>query len=134
MSRPGGPSRTTLGASFVLYLASVALVDLFQVTVTDGSDVREIATQAQVALSIAWVLAGAALFAIGLWRRIATVRRLGLALLTLATVKVFVVDLSAVDVAYRVLSFLGIGLVLLASSFLASRFRDRAVGATDPPA
>jgi uncharacterized membrane protein len=112
----------------VVYLGSVALVDVFQVRVVPGASTSEIATQAQVALSIAWVLTGAILFAIGLLRRNDVARRMGLALLALATLKVFVVDLSAVDVAYRVLSFIGIGVVLLGSSFLASRVLDRDAG------
>ena len=37
----------------------------------------------------------------------------GLGLLTLDTLKLFIVDLASVDVSYRVLSFIGVGLVLL---------------------
>jgi uncharacterized membrane protein len=67
---------------------------------------------------------GAATFAVGVVRRRRVARRFGLGLLSLVTVKVFVVDLGSVDVAYRVLSFLGMGLVLLGSAFLAGRFRE----------
>lgn len=70
---------------------------------------------------------GAAAFAFGLVRRRRIARRFGLGLLALVTVKVFVVDLGSVDVAYRVLSFLGMGLVLLGSAFLAGRFRETPV-------
>jgi hypothetical protein len=37
---------------------------------------------------------------------------------------VFLFDLAALDVSYRVLSFLGLGGVLLASSFVSARFRS----------
>ena len=124
---------TAAGTAVLVYLGSVALVDLFQLRVAPGASSSEIATQAQVALSIAWVLSGAILFAIGLVRRNDLARRMGLALLALATLKVFVVDLSALDVAYRVLSFIGIGVVLLGSSFLASRILDRDGGGLARP-
>ena len=113
-----------LAAIALVYLGSVALVDGFQVRVVAPSGDRDVATQAQVALSIAWVVTGAIVFGIGLARRWGNARALGLGLLALATLKVFLFDLSALDVSYRVLSFLGIGLVLLVSSFLASRFHE----------
>jgi uncharacterized membrane protein len=66
---------------------------------------------------------GGALFAVGLLRDVAAARLFGLGLLGLATLKVFVVDLAELDVAYRVLSFIGLGLVLLGSSLFATRVR-----------
>jgi uncharacterized membrane protein len=105
-------------------------VDVFQAQVGGRTLQEELAFQAQVALSIGWVVAGAAAFAVGLVRSVAMARVLGLALLSLATAKVFLFDLGALDVAYRVLSFLGLGLVLLGSGLLATRFRLRQ--AADP--
>jgi hypothetical protein len=134
----GDPMSTgTMAASgaVILYLVSIAIVDVFQTRVTPTTSSSEIATQAQVALSIAWVLVGAGAFAIGLVRRIGVARGFGLGLLGLATAKVFLFDLAALDVSYRVLSFLGLGGVLLASSFVAARFRSPggAPGALDEP-
>ena len=111
-------------AAVGVYLVSVALVDGFQTRVGGGLASEEVATQAQVALSILWVLVGAGSFAVGLIRRVSLARLFGLALLSVATAKVFIFDLAALDVAYRVLSFIGLGGVLLASSFVAARFRD----------
>jgi uncharacterized membrane protein len=121
-----------VAAALVVYLGSLALVDAFQARTPTATAPEEVATQAQVALSIAWVLVGAVAFAIGLVRSIQTARYAGLALLTLATVKVFLFDLAALDVAYRVLSFIGLGLVLLASSFVSVRVRARAADAGAP--
>ncbi len=124
----GGNRAWALGAgaaasAVVVYLASIAIVDVFQARLVPGADPFETATQAQVALSIAWVLVGAGAFALGLVRGIGLARGFGLALLAVATTKVFVFDLAALDVAYRVLSFIGLGGVLLASSFVAAHFR-----------
>jgi uncharacterized membrane protein len=129
-ARPAGAGRDPLASgaiaaagAVILYLVSIAIVDAFQTRVTPSTSSSEIATQAQVALSIAWVLVGAGAFAIGLVRRVGVARGFGLGLLGLATAKVFLFDLAALDVSYRVLSFLGLGGVLLASSFVAARFR-----------
>ena len=118
----------------LLYLVSIAIVDAFQTRLGSGLAPDEIATQAQVALSIAWVLIGAATFATGLVRRISLFRVFGLGLLSAATIKVFLFDLASLDVAYRVLSFIGLGGVLLASSFVAARFRTPGKPADPEPA
>ncbi len=122
----GAPSATVAIAgagTTILYLGSIAIIDVFQTRVGQAGASDEIATQAQVVLSISWVVVGAAAFAIGLIYRIGIARAFGLGLLALATAKVFLFDLSALDVAYRVLSFIGLGGVLLVSSFVAARFR-----------
>jgi uncharacterized membrane protein len=106
-----------------VYVASVGIVDVFQAQVGGTMPAGDLRLQAQVALSIAWVLAGAAAFAVGLAQRMTVARAFGLALIALATAKVFLFDLAALDVAYRVLSFLGLGVVLLASALLATRLR-----------
>jgi uncharacterized membrane protein len=112
-------------AAVVTYLGSISVVDAFAVRVSGTGSLldTELATQAQVALTIAWVVAGAAAFALGIARDAILARVSGLALLALATAKGFIVDLATVEVAYRVLSFIGLGLVLLGSSFLASNRR-----------
>lgn len=112
-------------AAVVTYLGSISVVDAFAVRVSGTGSLpdTELATQAQVALTIAWVVAGALGFAVGIARDLILVRVSGLALLSLATAKGFLVDLATVEVAYRVLSFIGLGLVLLASSFLATNRR-----------
>ena len=116
-----------LSGAVIVYLVSIAIVDLFQARVGSAADAGEVATQAQVALSIVWVLLGAGAFATGLIGRISLARMFGLGLLSVATAKVFLFDLASLDVAYRVLSFIGLGGVLLASSFVAARFRAPAV-------
>jgi len=122
-NRPWAVGAAAGAAAVVVYLGSIAIVDVFQAQVEPLVASSEIATQAQVALSIAWVLVGGGAFALGLVRGIGLARGFGLALLAVATMKVFLFDLAALDVAYRVLSFIGLGGVLLASSFVAAHFR-----------
>ena len=114
-------------ATVATYAGSIAVVDFFAARVdpANAEAAREIATQAQVALTIFWVVVGGAAFATGIVRDVAIARGFGLGLLVLATLKLFVVDLAAVDVAYRVLSFIGVGAILLGLSFLATKRRSR---------
>lgn len=98
-----GRSAALGAAILVIYLLSVGVVDYFQGLVgSSATPLEELQKQAQVALSVLWIVIGAIGFPIGLVRRIALVRQAGLALLGVATIKVFVVDLAFLDVAYRV--------------------------------
>ena len=70
----------------------------------------------------AWfMLYGAALMAIGFWRRSAFLRWQALVLLTLSIGKVFLIDTSHLQEGYRVASFLGLGVLLLTVSFAYQR-------------
>ena len=60
-------------------------------------------------------------------------RYLAMALFGLTVLKVFLVDLSSLGGIYRILGFIGVGLVLLAVSFLYQRGRRGAATATEPP-
>jgi hypothetical protein len=83
----------------------------------------EISWRTQVGLSVLWTLYAAGALAWGFLRSAPAVRYGALALLGLTVVKVFLVDLSAVRTAYRILSFLILGVVLLLVSL---RIRRRA--------
>jgi hypothetical protein len=105
----------------VVYLLSVAVVDVFALRIGGPVPVTELRTQAQVALSVLWASLGVVAFMAGLWFRLDDLRRGGLALLAVATAKVFLFDLSALDVAYRVVSLIALGLLLLVSAWLWQR-------------
>jgi hypothetical protein len=115
------PGFLAAGVAFV-YLASVAVVDAFQVQV-GTQPLEELQKGAQVGLSVLWSILGGACFAAGLLLRVAPVRLFGLALLGLATAKVFMVDLAALDVAYRVLSLVALGVLLLISAVVYQRMQ-----------
>jgi hypothetical protein len=75
--------------------------------------VPDIRWRSQIGLSVLWTLYAAAALAWGFLRSAPAVRYAALALFGLTVVKVFAVDLSAVRTAYRILSFLVLGIVLL---------------------
>ncbi|MGA8535272.1 MAG: DUF2339 domain-containing protein [Candidatus Tumulicola sp.] len=71
-----------------------------------------------VALSIAWALYGGTLIVLGIRAKDALSRWVGLALLALTVLKVFAVDLTDLDLVFRVVSALGLGIVLLALAYM----------------
>jgi hypothetical protein len=115
------PALAAAGVAIV-YLLSVAVVDQFQLQVA-ARPLEELQKGAQVGLTVLWSILGAAAFAIGLATHRPPIRLFGLALLGLATVKVFLVDLAALDVAYRVLSLVALGILLLVSAAVYSRMQ-----------
>jgi uncharacterized membrane protein len=76
---------------------------------------------AQFSYSAFFMLFGAALLSVGFWRRSAFVRWQALVLLAVSVGKVFLVDVSELSRGFRILSFLGLGALLLAVSFVYQR-------------
>lgn len=117
----------------MIFLASTLVVDVFQSQLGGRFALEELQKQAQVSVSILWGVIGMAVFLVGVigWRQ--GVREGGLSLLALATAKVFVFDLSYLDVAYRVLSLIGLGLLLLAGAYAYQTLRPHRLGPGDTP-
>lgn len=108
----------TLAAATAVYLASVLVVDLA------GGHPGGTTQNSQLALSALWAALGFTSLVAGLVRERRPLRLGGLALLGLAVAKVFVVDLAALESIWRVASFLGLGLLLLAGAFGYQRTRS----------
>jgi hypothetical protein len=85
--------------------------------------VGELRWRTQVGLSLLWTLYAAAALAWGFLRSNPAVRYAALALFGLTVFKVFAVDLGAVRTAYRILSFLVLGVVLLLVSLAYQKRR-----------
>jgi uncharacterized membrane protein len=70
----------------------------------------------------AWLmLFGSILLATGFWRRSAFLRWQALVLLAITIAKVFLSDMGGLSQGYRILSFMGLGALLLAVSFVYQR-------------
>jgi hypothetical protein len=117
-------SRPAIIAAGVIavYLLSVGVVDIFQRQV-GARPLEELQKEGQVGLSVLWSVLGGIGFATGLRTHRPPIRLSGLALLGIATVKVFLVDLTFLDVAYRVLSLVALGVLLLLSAMVYSRMQ-----------
>jgi uncharacterized membrane protein len=84
------------------------------------------------AYSGAWLLFGAALLVAGIRSGARVLRLAALAVMALVTLKVFLVDMSELVGLWRVLSFLGLGLALIALGAVYRRFVVPPRGAAPP--
>jgi len=115
----------------LLYLASIAIITPFQ----PGPNVVEsglglgVRQQGQVLLSAFWSGCGVVGMWLGLRRDDRRIRLAAFGLLALAVAKVFLYDLSTLASVYRVLSFVAVGLLLLAAAFAYQRLRPTATHA-----
>jgi uncharacterized membrane protein len=93
--------------------------------------------QRSLAISGFLMLYGAALLAAGFWKRSAFLRWQALILLVFTIAKTFLYDLRDLSQGYRVLSFLGLGALLMAISFAYQRdwlaLRSSPSAAAPPP-
>ena len=64
-------------------------------------------------------------FSVGIWRRLKPARLYAIGLLYFAILKVFLFDLAFLVQPYRIVSFFGLGLILLLVSLLYTRFEGR---------
>lgn len=95
----------------------------------DAESARDLSLAKQLSLSVIWALYGAGLLlAGGVWR-VKLLRVMALALLSLTTLKVFFWDLSSLDRVYRIVSFIVLGAILLAVSYLYQKSQQRAAAA-----
>jgi uncharacterized membrane protein len=76
-------------------------------------------------LTVAWGLEGIALLAAGFPLRDRVQRLSGLTLLLVCILKLFLWDLRNLDTLPRIISFIVLGLLLVAVSWIYTRFRDR---------
>jgi uncharacterized membrane protein len=82
---------------------------------------RNLELAKQLSLSVVWALYASGLLVAGRIRRLRLLRVMGLALLSLTTLKAFVWDLSSLDRAYRIISFIMLGAILLVVSYFYQR-------------
>lgn len=78
----------------------------------------------QVFLSSGWLVYSIALMIVGLVRRMRPIRIIAIVLFGVAIVKIFFYDLSFLETLYRIVSFIGLGIILMIVSYLYQRYRN----------
>jgi uncharacterized membrane protein len=81
--------------------------------------------QKDLALSVLWTAFAAGLLAAGLGLRSRALFYTAYGLFGVTALKVVLVDLATLPTLYRMLSFLALGVLLLAGAWLNLRFRER---------
>ncbi len=84
-------------------------------------DWRHVKIARDFTYSALWMAYGALLMVVGFWRRSAFVRWQALVLIAFTIGKVFLYDVSELDRGYRIVSFIVLGMLLLAISFMYQR-------------
>jgi uncharacterized membrane protein len=107
-----------VGATGFVYLGSVSIIDV--IGANDSGEAREIG---QAWLSAFWAATGFGAVVWGMVRRSPKARLGGLALLMVAIAKVWTYDLAELEELARSLSFVALGLLLLAGAFAYQRFK-----------
>ncbi|GBC96484.1 hypothetical protein HRbin16_02288 [bacterium HR16] len=123
------PSETSLAGGIVALAVAVLLWGVTQETYqafyywhVTGALTGDWRRMAQMAISLVWTLFGAVMLVVGIVRSLQPARLAALGLLGFTSLKVFLYDLSFLDTPMRILSFGGLGLTLIAISWLYSRY------------
>jgi uncharacterized membrane protein len=82
----------------------------------------------QLLLSAGWLVFSILLMALGIWKRSRILRIEAIVLFGVSILKIFIYDLSFLDTLYRIFSFVGLGVILLAVSYLYQRYRGIILG------
>ena len=75
-------------------------------------------------VAILWTALGFGLVSAGLWRKLSALRHAGFALLAVALVKLFAVDVWDFGTFIRIAAFLALGVALVVLGFFYNRFAD----------
>ena len=110
--------RTSIGCVLALNLVAVQAGVTEIATFWHGSSGPDRMLQSHLSLSGFLAAYGAGLLAVGFWKRSAFLRWQGLVLLVFTIGKVFLYDIGGLSQGYRVASFIGLGALLLAVSFV----------------
>ena len=105
----------------ILIAVATEIHSYWSALVYEGTSVNINSIYEQFSYSAFFMLYGALLLVLGFWRRSSFLRWQALVLLALSIGKVFLVDMSALSQGFRILSFLGLGVLLLAVSFVYQR-------------
>lgn len=106
------------GEAYYYYLQRHAQLEL---TATYDVDYKQLDLARNFSYSAIWLVYGAGLMVFGFLKQTSFVRWQALVLIAVTIVKVFVYDVSELDKGYRILSFIALGVVLLAISFIYQR-------------
>lgn len=98
------------------------------------SDTTQATRAGQMSVTLIWGAYAAGLLAVGFWRRVRALRLAGLGLFALSAVKLVLVDMTGMQDIFRIVSFVALGLLMVAASYLYHRLEQRLLGPQPAPA
>jgi uncharacterized membrane protein len=89
-----------------------------------SAQITQLQNLQQLTLSGVWLFYSVVLMLTGIWRRLQGLRIIAIALFGITILKIFIYDLSFLERLYRIFSFIGLGVILLAVSYLYQRYKS----------
>ncbi|MCX6826620.1 MAG: DUF2339 domain-containing protein, partial [candidate division Zixibacteria bacterium] len=108
-----------------------SIVIAHRTSISAGLDYDQLKNLQQLTISGIWLLYSVVIMALGLWRRRRAVRIISIGLFGISILKIFTYDLSFLDTLYRIFSFIGLGIILLAVSYAYHRYKAIIFGSAD---
>lgn len=99
--------------------------DRFASSATEAgwSSLADLRDEQQLALSLVWLFYSVVLMVFGFWRSNRGTRLIAMGLFSITIVKIFLYDLSSLETAYRIVSFVVLGAILLGVSYGYQRYK-----------
>lgn len=133
--------RVRTAAQFGVLLLGFSLLtgetrDYFEAALVRAGDETEgriagLRNMQQLALSGVWLVYSMLMIGAGIWRSWREVRIAAFMLFGLTILKIFLYDLSYLETLYRIISFVALGIVLLAVSFAYQRYKSVILARTE---
>jgi len=119
---PKGPDGFNVRSLYGLFLG---LLFLFLNAETGGFFDTFLPNAHFAAISVLWALFAIGLMGAGFVKKIPVLRTLSLSLFGVTLLKVFFFDMANAGTPFRIISFIGLGLLLILSSYLYYKYKDR---------
>ncbi|HCQ02901.1 MAG TPA: hypothetical protein DIT99_20415 [Candidatus Latescibacteria bacterium] len=102
---------------------TVEMNDYFrlQIQSATGDHLDTLKNMRQLAVSGVWLIDAVIIMARGMWQRTQVIRITAMVFFGCAVLKMFVYDLSFLDTLYRIVSFIGLGVILMLVSYVYHR-------------
>ena len=89
-----------------------------------GAEITRLTNLKQMWISLVWLSYSILLMVYGILRKAPALRILAIILFGISILKIFIYDLSFLETLYRIFSFMVLGLILLAVSYLYQRYKS----------
>lgn len=122
---PSSIPQQSLAAAWLLTAVALSKQPAYSAAATLATGIAIFHAASGGMLTVGWSLEGIGLLLFGFAIKERTLRLAGLAVLLSCIAKAFLFDLANLDTIYRIASFIGLGLILLAVSWIYTRFRDQ---------
>jgi uncharacterized membrane protein len=116
----------------VFVLVTMEISDAFEGAIlsltNQGDQIIRLVNMQQLTISIAWLLLSCVFLWMGIWQKKQSIRIISICIFGLSICKIFLFDLSFLTTLYRIFSFMGLGIILLAVSFVYQRCKHWFIG------